>query len=336
MGNPLQRIVNTLWLISLTGSLASALNSQLALRWTAATYHDPDSIISLIISEWIGRTPFGLLIASAVAFSVGLACFTFAIFPGIVTPSIITALTALSGIALTTVGLCFLNEQIHWSVVVDNLLRETPQAFRPQRTRLSERKSRLGSRCQRCLRDCSKTKTADLEQSGHHTACAPRPFIFPSEPRVLPDEPQLDDMGTSRNPTEIGLAFNNIFYTEPYSLDFDTEYPGEVEHSFSPHGQLLAGIALTMFYREQEPHGWEMSRQLRIWKAEDPIEPIRIYPFPGLPTPISTVDIHWSSDSAYIHILLTEGREPWEYRGRERGRREYVLNVWPSYRVTIF
>lgn len=103
--------VNMLWLTSLILSLGCAINSQLAYRWKAATFHSTTSNISLWITEYANTFPVMWLGASVLAFSVGVILFAFDTFPDTMIPKLTTALTSFFIVALLLVGLWFVGEQ---------------------------------------------------------------------------------------------------------------------------------------------------------------------------------------------------------------------------------
>ncbi|KAF8322776.1 uncharacterized protein EI90DRAFT_3130876 [Cantharellus anzutake] len=126
-----QEAVNLLWIISLVFSLASAMNSQLAYHWRSAVYRSPRARLPWWVSIWITHTPLSFLIASVIAFSAGLICFTFSNFhisPFI--PVVITICTSVSSFALLTVGFWFLGERYAYGKTngrkwLDDLMKDT-------------------------------------------------------------------------------------------------------------------------------------------------------------------------------------------------------------------
>ena len=105
----IERAVNLLWVGSLVFSLASAINSQLAYHWRSAIYRSPRSCVPWWVSIWITGTPLAFLVASVLAYSAGLVCFTFSVFSGTFIPIVITVCTS-----MTSVGtrLCFSRHQV--------------------------------------------------------------------------------------------------------------------------------------------------------------------------------------------------------------------------------
>lgn len=102
--------------MSLVFSLASAINSQLAYHWRAAIYRSPRTQVPFLVSIWITRTPLFFLVASVIAFSAGLVCFSFASFskrPYI--PIVVTVATSISSFALLAVGFWFAGERYAFS-----------------------------------------------------------------------------------------------------------------------------------------------------------------------------------------------------------------------------
>ncbi|KAF8330149.1 uncharacterized protein EI90DRAFT_3124581 [Cantharellus anzutake] len=111
-GTKAQNAVNLLWIMSLVFSLASAINSQLAYHWHSAIYRSPHACLPLLISVWIVHSPLMFLVASVLAFSAGLVCFTFSNFHHYpVIPIVITVCTSISSFALLSVGLWFFGER---------------------------------------------------------------------------------------------------------------------------------------------------------------------------------------------------------------------------------
>ncbi|KAF8322778.1 WD40-repeat-containing domain protein [Cantharellus anzutake] len=111
-GTKAQNAVNLLWIMSLVFSLASAINSQLAYHWHSAIYRSPHACLPMLISVWIVHSPLMFLVASVLAFSAGLVCFTFSNFHHYpVIPIVITVCTSISSFALLSVGLWFFGER---------------------------------------------------------------------------------------------------------------------------------------------------------------------------------------------------------------------------------
>lgn len=63
------------------------------------------------MSIWISRTPLLFLVASVIAFSAGLVCFTFSVFGGSFIPIVTTVCTSFTSFALLAVGLWFAGER---------------------------------------------------------------------------------------------------------------------------------------------------------------------------------------------------------------------------------
>ncbi|KAF8521826.1 hypothetical protein JB92DRAFT_1764054 [Gautieria morchelliformis] len=77
----LSRIVLALWFSSLVFSIASALNSSIALIWRSATYSTPEMRIPPWLWIWIRQCPVIFLLVSVVTFLAGLVCFAAATQP---------------------------------------------------------------------------------------------------------------------------------------------------------------------------------------------------------------------------------------------------------------
>ncbi|KIO17627.1 hypothetical protein M407DRAFT_227814 [Tulasnella calospora MUT 4182] len=71
-------IVMGLWISSLILSIASAINSQLAMHWRAAMYRSPRSALPIWASVCLDHTPLLCLVGAVLAFSAGLVVWTFA------------------------------------------------------------------------------------------------------------------------------------------------------------------------------------------------------------------------------------------------------------------
>ncbi|KIO25402.1 hypothetical protein M407DRAFT_8444 [Tulasnella calospora MUT 4182] len=74
----LKTVVITLWISSLILSVASAINSQLAMHWRAAMYRSPRSVLPFWVSMCFDYVPLGCLVGAVLAFSVGLVVWTIA------------------------------------------------------------------------------------------------------------------------------------------------------------------------------------------------------------------------------------------------------------------
>ncbi|KAF8580609.1 hypothetical protein K439DRAFT_1636947 [Ramaria rubella] len=79
--SPLPRAALALWFSSLIFSIASALNSSLALMWRTATYSTPEMRIPLWLWVWIWRCPSVFLLISVGTFLAGLGCFAISTQP---------------------------------------------------------------------------------------------------------------------------------------------------------------------------------------------------------------------------------------------------------------
>ncbi|KAF8309678.1 hypothetical protein DL93DRAFT_1709821 [Clavulina sp. PMI_390] len=73
----LARTTNTLWIISLCFSIASALHSQLAYYWIGHIHRTPALKLSVLGSILIARAPLLFFVVSTIAFSGGLIAFSF-------------------------------------------------------------------------------------------------------------------------------------------------------------------------------------------------------------------------------------------------------------------
>lgn len=93
--------VNFFWLLSLALSIACALWSQLASRWTVSAFHGSGSEW---ISEWILTIPIILLSASSLAFAWGLICLAFSVFPYTTIPIVIVIVTSVTALVCVLVG----------------------------------------------------------------------------------------------------------------------------------------------------------------------------------------------------------------------------------------
>lgn len=96
---PIDQAVNLLWVTSLVFSLASIINSQLTYNWRSAIYRSPGSVIPWWGAIWITGTPLAFLSASVLAFSAGLVCFTFSVFPHTLVPVVTVVFTAVSWVS---------------------------------------------------------------------------------------------------------------------------------------------------------------------------------------------------------------------------------------------
>ncbi|KDQ13401.1 hypothetical protein BOTBODRAFT_66862 [Botryobasidium botryosum FD-172 SS1] len=103
--------VNMLWICSLVFSVAAAINSVLSLHWRAAMYRSPRNYVPWLVLMWITRTPLFFLVASVLAFSAGLVCFTFSNYANIWIPRLTIIWTCVSSFALLAVALWFASER---------------------------------------------------------------------------------------------------------------------------------------------------------------------------------------------------------------------------------
>lgn len=93
--------VNVFWLLSLALSIACALWSQLASRWTVSAFH---SLQAKWISDWILTIPIVLLSMSSLAFAWGLICLAFSVFPHTAIPIIMVIVTSVAALVCVLVG----------------------------------------------------------------------------------------------------------------------------------------------------------------------------------------------------------------------------------------
>ncbi|KAF8327905.1 uncharacterized protein EI90DRAFT_2974806 [Cantharellus anzutake] len=107
----LEQAVNLLWITSLVFSLASAINSQLAYAWHTYVYRSPRSLVPWWGLFVIKQAPLFFLVISVLAFSAGLVCFCFSVFPRTVIPLIITVCTSFSSTTLFLVIFWFAGER---------------------------------------------------------------------------------------------------------------------------------------------------------------------------------------------------------------------------------
>lgn len=79
---------------------------------SSAIYRSPRACVPWWVSVWITRTPLMFLVASVIAFSAGLVCFTFSNFgAGSYVPIVTTVSTSISSFALFAVGFWFAGER---------------------------------------------------------------------------------------------------------------------------------------------------------------------------------------------------------------------------------
>ncbi|CAE6500502.1 unnamed protein product [Rhizoctonia solani] len=110
-GDPLPDLVNALWISSLIFSIASAINSQLAYRWSVAIYRSPRCYVPWWVSVWIARTPLFFLVGSVIAFSVGICVFTYSSGQARSVSAAVTSFTVVTSSALLCVGFWFALER---------------------------------------------------------------------------------------------------------------------------------------------------------------------------------------------------------------------------------
>ncbi|KAG9009637.1 hypothetical protein FRB90_008228 [Tulasnella sp. 427] len=99
----LDQMVRALWVSSLILSIASAINSQLAMHWRAAMYRSPRSALPMWTSLCLDHTPLLFLVAAVLTFSVGLVGYTYSSSQGKAVTLSATALTSFTSLILLTV-----------------------------------------------------------------------------------------------------------------------------------------------------------------------------------------------------------------------------------------
>ncbi|KAG8955142.1 hypothetical protein FRC04_009599 [Tulasnella sp. 424] len=102
-GQNLGTVVRAFWVSSLILSIASAINSQLAMHWRTAMYRSPRGALPMWASFCLNHAPIACLVAAVLTFSVGLVAWTFASNLGIVVTACAITLTAATAIILVAV-----------------------------------------------------------------------------------------------------------------------------------------------------------------------------------------------------------------------------------------
>ncbi|KAF8595362.1 WD40 repeat-like protein [Ceratobasidium sp. AG-I] len=110
-GSLLEDLVNTLWIISLILSVASAVNSQLAYYWHTAMYRSPRQYVPWWVAIWMKRSPLFFLVGSVIAFWIGLCLFTYSSRQSRVVSALVTVFISITASSLVFVGLWFLSER---------------------------------------------------------------------------------------------------------------------------------------------------------------------------------------------------------------------------------
>ncbi|KAG8955144.1 hypothetical protein FRC04_009602 [Tulasnella sp. 424] len=99
----LDEIVRALWVSSLILSIASAINSQLAMHWRTAMYRSPRSALPMWTSLCLNQTPILFLTFSVLTFSIGLVIYTYSSSQGKLVTLCATVLTSFTSLILLTV-----------------------------------------------------------------------------------------------------------------------------------------------------------------------------------------------------------------------------------------
>ncbi|KAG8975911.1 hypothetical protein FRC05_004842 [Tulasnella sp. 425] len=99
----LDQAVRALLVSSLILSIASAINSQLAMHWRSAMYRSPRSALPMWTSVCLNHTPLLFLVAAVLTFSVGLVGYTYSSSQGKVVTLSATILTSFTSLILLTV-----------------------------------------------------------------------------------------------------------------------------------------------------------------------------------------------------------------------------------------
>ncbi|KAG8929538.1 hypothetical protein FRC01_004188 [Tulasnella sp. 417] len=99
----LGRVVRALWVSSLILSIASAINSQLAMHWRAAMYRSPRSALPMWTLLCLNHTPLLFLVAAVLTFTIGLVGYTYSSSQGKLVTLCATALTSFTSLILLTV-----------------------------------------------------------------------------------------------------------------------------------------------------------------------------------------------------------------------------------------
>ncbi|KAG9049964.1 hypothetical protein FS837_008314 [Tulasnella sp. UAMH 9824] len=102
-GSTLDEIVRALWVSSLILSIASAINSQLAMHWRTAMYRSPRSALPMWTSICLNQTPLLFLVFAVLTFSIGLVIYTYSSSQGKLVTLSATVLTSFTSLILLTV-----------------------------------------------------------------------------------------------------------------------------------------------------------------------------------------------------------------------------------------
>ncbi|KZT24240.1 hypothetical protein NEOLEDRAFT_1148845 [Neolentinus lepideus HHB14362 ss-1] len=103
--------VNGFWFSSLVLSIGAAVNSVLGLTWKQAVYRSPRSQAPRWVLWWVNNSPIAFLVLSVLAFSTGLALFTFSTGQNIVVRIVTVALTGFSILGLASLSTWFALER---------------------------------------------------------------------------------------------------------------------------------------------------------------------------------------------------------------------------------
>ncbi|KAG8917598.1 hypothetical protein FRC01_002349, partial [Tulasnella sp. 417] len=99
----LDELVRALWVSSLILSIASAINSQLAMHWRTAMYRSPRSALPMWTSICLNQTPLLFLVFAVLTFSLGLVIYTYSSSQGKMVTLCATILTSFTSLILLTV-----------------------------------------------------------------------------------------------------------------------------------------------------------------------------------------------------------------------------------------
>ncbi|KAG9049961.1 hypothetical protein FS837_008311 [Tulasnella sp. UAMH 9824] len=99
----LDEVVRALWVSSLILSIASAINSQLAMHWRTAMYRSPRSALPMWTSICLNQTPILFLVFAVLTFSLGLVIYTYSSSQGKLVTLCATTLTSFTSVILLTV-----------------------------------------------------------------------------------------------------------------------------------------------------------------------------------------------------------------------------------------
>ncbi|KAG9009636.1 hypothetical protein FRB90_008227 [Tulasnella sp. 427] len=99
----LDEVVRALWVSSIILSIASAINSQLAMHWRTAMYRSPRSALPMWTSICLTQTPLLFLVFAVLTFSLGLVIYTCSSAQGKLVTLCATVLTSLTSVILLAV-----------------------------------------------------------------------------------------------------------------------------------------------------------------------------------------------------------------------------------------